>query len=143
MFERECWQCRRILPETEFYSFKGGIKDSWCKECRLQGCNDLQPWTFFNLMRMYDIPFIEEQWWILVKRQILKTVKDKLTYTTIFGKYLAKMKLKGFIDWHFDDSINLNAKWGNETTFINRDFFLPDDINNYIKMITVQYQEKK
>lgn len=94
-----CEYCGKELDLSEFWTFKDGHPDSICKNCRKEAIDDNRPETFLPLMKMFDIPYIEEEWKNLVKRQ-----KE-----TVFGRYLNKMKLFGFKMYTFKDTDYLNS----------------------------------
>ena len=71
------------------------------------GCYDDKPWTFFSIMQIFNIPYIEEVWLYKMKSQI-KIAINTHQYKSIFGKYLATMKLKGYQNFEFKDSYLLN-----------------------------------
>lgn len=99
-----CECCEKELDLIEFWTFKDGHSDSVCKSCRRKTIDDNRPETFLPLMIMFDIPYIKEEWKTLVKRNKEKNFICK----TIFGKYLSKMKLKGFRMFTFEDTDYLN-----------------------------------
>ena len=51
-----------INNPKDSYTFKDGTKDNCHKQCRLKGLYDYEPWAFFPLMQLFDIPYIEESW---------------------------------------------------------------------------------
>lgn len=105
MEQKICDHCGKLLNIDEFYTFKEtGRKDGVCSDCRTKGrdIHNLKDWL--PLMKYYDIPCYIEEWhstvdWLLIKNRPVKS---------IFGTYLNKMKLKGFINFGFEDSLQLN-----------------------------------
>ena len=111
---RYCPICKKRLKPSDSYTFKDGKKDTYCKDCRLVGCSDSQPWTYFPIMQLFNIPYIEREWLLLLERQkqnpkiINNASNEIIIYPKIFGKYNAKMRLCSFRDWEFKDSPTLN-----------------------------------
>lgn len=70
----------------DYYTLKNNHQDNLCKECRCRGCSDDKPWTYFQIMRYFDIPYIESEWLRLIEKQIKKTISNNEKYKTIFGK---------------------------------------------------------
>lgn len=144
-----CPYCKRDnLTKQKFFYYKDGERDNVCRQCRLEGCVDTKPWTFFNLMMLYNIPYIEEQWFNLLRGQIFHTIdkgqkKGQVTYNSIFGKYLSMMKLKSWNFLTFKDSPlwNKNRRKAYEEeednyTLYEKKFFLSNEIpKNYLRII--------
>ena len=97
---------KKILPK-ETYVFKDGTLDNCHKKCRTIGCYDDQPWTYFPLMKLFNIPYIEDQWLWTVRYQIRGALKTG-EYKNAFGRYLAKMKLFHWKKCGWKDSPYLN-----------------------------------
>lgn len=106
--ERKCSKCGKLMREDQnFYVSRrtdlyppDGVVDE-CKKCFTMHINIHEPSTFLNLLEKIDIPFIEAEWNILVDRY---GNNPKTTATAIFGRYLAKMKLKQYCRFHFSDT---------------------------------------
>ena len=128
-----CNKCEKYLPESQFYTLKNGYVDWWCKQCRCEGCSDNKPWTYFCIMSLYDIPYIEMEWLNLMKHQIRKTINDNGPYISIFGKYFSKMKLCGFKNYGFKDSAKLNSDF--QKNKYDRELFLDKDIVSYLEVL--------
>jgi hypothetical protein len=60
-----------------------------------------EPSSFLGLLEKIDIPYIEAEWNTFVERY---GNDPKTTPTAIFGRYLAKMKLKQFSKYNFADT---------------------------------------
>ena len=105
---KKCSMCEKYLPESSFYVLKNGYIDILCKKCRCKGCSDDKPWTFFPIMIYYDIPYIEKEWLELIKHQIKRAISNNGQYSSVFGKYLSKMKLCSFKNAGFKDSAWFN-----------------------------------
>ena len=102
-----CKICKkRLIPENT-YKFKDGTLDQCCKMCRIAGCTDTRPWTFFPVMELFDIPYVEEEW-LYTLRSAFQSRTYKIAFPSIFGKYLAKMYLKGWRNFGFKNSREIN-----------------------------------
>ena len=138
-----CPICTKRLPESRFYVFKNGCVDNICKDCRCKDRSDDKPWTFFPLMMLYDIPYIETQWLQLMKNHIKKVIAYKSSYGTIFGKYFSKMKTASFKNCSFYDSAKLNA-YDFQKNWHDREIFIGDsDILWYLELLTKEIKNKE
>ena len=105
-----CSKCHKKLELNNFYKFKDNTQDTICKECRLEGRRDWCTSDYFPLFELYDIPLIYSEWNNLVDGQIRVCVIENKPYKSIFGKYLSKMKLKGFKNYTWKDTDNLKFR---------------------------------
>lgn len=64
------------------------------------------PNTFVWLLEEYDVPWLPWEWDSLREKAYAKNPKKK-NDTTVFGKYLSKMKLKQFKDYGWKDTEEL------------------------------------
>ena len=103
-----CPKCKIKKSKISFFSFKDGKRDWLCKNCRLKDTDDSKPWTFYELFQLFDIPYIEYEWLILMERRIKKVISERKEYQSIFGQYLAKMKLMSWKSYTFKESAWLN-----------------------------------
>ena len=104
-----CLNCGKQKPLSRFYTFKDGKKDTYCKDCRLIGCSDSQPWTYFPIMQLFDIPYIEHIWFSTMIRE-MKVATNTHVYNNVFGKYYSKMKLFHWKHYGFKDSSYINQE---------------------------------
>lgn len=112
-----------------------------CKECRCRGCSDDKPWTYFQTMKYFDIPYIESEWLLLMERQIKKTIANKENYKSIFGKYLSTMKLRGYRDFSFSDSFG-EWKGDNQKNKSIREFLFGYEIPKEYFEVIEKYKYK-
>lgn len=106
--ERKCSKCGKLMREDQnFYVSKrldlyppDGVVDE-CKKCFTMHINIHEPSSFLGLLEKIDIPYIEAEWNTFVERY---GDNPKTTPTAIFGRYLAKMKLKQFNKYSFKDT---------------------------------------
>lgn len=101
---QQCEKCHRFKRKIEFYSFKDGTKDCFCKDCIKEGIYDWDVDTFILKLKRYDVPYIEEEWNNMRARQSEKVCKNNAKYSTIFGKYLSRMNLFATKHLRFNNS---------------------------------------
>ena len=70
----------------------------------IQQLNPLTPSSFDFLFKEFDLPFIESEWINLICSQN----ENNKSLKFVFGKYLAKMKLKGFCKLHYGEMVLTN-----------------------------------
>ena len=104
-----CPKCHRVLPISDYFTFKDKqLYTGMCKSCAYKriDVNDLS--TFLPFMELFDIPYIESQWNRLIALAERSSPFDVAPASRVFGKYLSLMKLRGYIDFSFKDSEELN-----------------------------------
>lgn len=109
-----CRVCNRTMDEDQFYMSKrldkypegGHLLE--CKKCITRHVDNWDPKTYLNILEEIDVPYIEEEWTKLMKKYAQDPLK--VTGTTILGRYLSKMKLKQFRDYHWDDTEKIRAE---------------------------------
>ena len=106
MAKKTCEKCGRTKEQTNFYMYKNGERSPLCKECTLAHVNVWQPQTFVWLLEEYDVPWLPWEWNSLREKAYIKNPQKK-NDTTVFGKYLSKMRLKNFRDFHWSDTEEL------------------------------------
>ena len=109
MSKLTCAKCGRTKEDTMFYTYKDGTKPKLCKECTLMHVNIWDPQTFVWLLKEYDVPWLPWEWESLREKAYAKDPKKK-NNTTVFGKYLSKMKLKQFKDCGWEDTERLTEE---------------------------------
>lgn len=80
-----------------------------CKECMTMHIDNFNPETFLWALQKADVPYAPSQWNNLRDKAYAKN-KGKLNGMSVYGKYLSKMKLKQFKDYHWADSEKLQAQ---------------------------------
>jgi len=100
--EKYCKLCNTYKDLNDFYLHytegKHLIRSSHhCKECIKNNCKD----NILNICKELDIPFIQEEW---------NKLNEYHPNTINIGRYVSKMQLKGFMRFHFEDSIYFNEK---------------------------------
>lgn len=99
------------MAEDQFYKSNNKTKYSnngvvpTCKKCLTMHVNNWDPDTYLWLLQELDVPYIPDEW----NKLMVKYAKDpdKVTGTTIIGRYLSKMKLNQWKDyrWQHNDFI--------------------------------------
>lgn len=106
---RFCSKCKKTMSEDNFYKLKTGERSEMCKACETMHINNYEPETFLWLLEKYDVPYVEAEWNILRDRAYQKN-PYKMNGMSVFGKYLSKMRLKQFKDYHYSDTEMLKQK---------------------------------
>ena len=101
--QKFCEKCRKTMIDTNFYQYKDGTKCELCKACLTMHVNNWEPDTFLWLLEKFDVPYIEAEWNVLRDRAYQKD-PYKMTGMSVFGKYLAKMKLKQYNKYSWSDT---------------------------------------
>ena len=104
-----CEKCGRTKEQTMFYMYRDGSRSELCKECTLMHVNIWQPDTFMWLMEKYDVPWLPWEWDSLREKAYAKN-PNKKNDTTVFGKYLSKMRLKQHKDYCWADTEKLQQQ---------------------------------
>ena len=94
--------------EEWFYKYKDGKLFPYYKEDIKKKINVYKPCTFFPVLQALDVPFYEEEWLRMIKRQLERGSGD---LSSIFGRYLAKMYLHDFRNFGFSDSSKFFSDW--------------------------------
>lgn len=108
MAQLYCEKCNRTMDETNFYTSKNlekypnGGKLNLCKKCLTMHVNNWDPSTFLWILEELDLPYIETEW----KKLVDTYCKDpeKITGTTVLGRYISKMKLRQWKDYRWKDT---------------------------------------
>lgn len=101
--QRYCSKCGKTMVEDKFYLMPNGQRSDLCKACETMHINNFDPETFKWLLEKYDIPYIEHEWNVLRDRAYQKD-PYKMNGMSVFGKYLAKMKLNQWKNYHWADT---------------------------------------
>ena len=98
-----CQRCRKKLRSIEFYTYKDGSKCELCKPCLTAHIDNFDPETFEWILKKMDVPYIPPEWNTLRDRAFNKD-PYKMNGMSVIGKYLAKMKLRQFNKYGYNDS---------------------------------------
>jgi len=105
--QKVCQKCLKPMAlQAQFYQTKDleNYPDGYldlCKKCFTMHINIHEPSSFIHLMETLDLPYIESEWNKMVEKY---GQNPKTTATAIFGRYVAKMKLKQYSNYSFKDS---------------------------------------
>lgn len=100
-----CEKCNKNMDEKNYYTYKDGSKTEMCKACMTMHIDNFDPDTFLWLLEKMDVPYIPEEWNTLRDRAYMKN--PNLNGTSVFGKYLSKMKLKQWKKYSWADTEKL------------------------------------
>lgn len=109
-----CKTCGRTMDGDQFYSsnrldrYPDDGKLPECKKCITRHVDNWNPRTYLWILEEIDVPYIEDQWNILLERY--GKDRTKITGMTILGRYLSKMKLNQYNIYHWEDTEKLKAK---------------------------------
>ena len=79
-----------------------------CKKCMTMQVDNWDPNTFLWILEEADVPYIESEWDQMLKKYAVDP--KKTTGTTVLGRYLAKMKLRQWKDYHWADTERLREE---------------------------------
>lgn len=106
---KACQKCGKVMDEdAQFYQRKDGTKTDLCKKCLTMHIDNFNPETFLWILKDMDVPYIPEEWNVLRDRAFAKN--PNLNGTSVFGKYLSKMKLKQWKQYSWEDSEKIQAQ---------------------------------
>lgn len=108
-----CDKCQRTMDVSNFYKtnnlekYPNGYLPQ-CKKCTTMHVNNDNPDTYLWILQECDVPYIPSQWYALMEKY--GRDKSKLTGSTIIGRYLGKMRMTQFKDYHWKDTEYLREK---------------------------------
>lgn len=114
MIEHKCVKCGKATKgweRNEFWQINMGLRDkdpysSCCKDCFAKTVDLDNIETLRGVCEELDIPFIKKDFTLL-----LNGFRYKLEKRAIIGRYIAKMRLKNYYPFHYEDSDNFNEVW--------------------------------
>lgn len=107
-----CIKCGKTMDAIKnFYTHKDGRKTDLCKKCLTLHIDNFDEKTFLWALEELDVPYIPEEWEATRTDQIAKKGFEKLNGTSVFGKYLSKMKLIQFKNYGWADTERLQAEY--------------------------------
>lgn len=100
-----CSRCGRDKKGKNFYVKRNGERSEMCKDCQTAHIDPFVPETFLWLFRedWYDLPYIPSEW-NAVRDKVFARSNKKANGKTVFGKYLAKMRLNHWADYRWKDT---------------------------------------
>lgn len=109
-----CEKCKRTLDSKEFY-FSTNVERfppdghfPLCKKCLTMHVDNWDPETFKPILEQADVPYIKSKWDRLLARYA--TDPEKITGTTIMGRYLASMRIHPYSDLKWVDTERLEKE---------------------------------
>lgn len=105
-----CEVCHRTMDSGQFYmsnnveKYPPNGRMPICKKCLTLCVDNWDPETFKPILEQIDVPYIKEEWDVLLKRYCEKKSPEQITGMTVLGRYLAKMKLRQWKDYRWADS---------------------------------------
>lgn len=96
---------------NEYWHFKNGTQSDKTKQEQVKGRNPFIILDYLDLFKKYDIPMIYKEWYYRLSRQYKNNKTYQEMQRIVFGKYLALMKLKGYIGYSFKDSQFFNNNY--------------------------------
>lgn len=104
---RFCKKCARTISIKEFYNSNNAEKYpdgklDLCKRCLTMHVDNWDSSTYLWILKECDVPYVPEEWTKILQKYAVDP--SKVTGTTIVGRYLAKMKLKQFVNYRWSDS---------------------------------------
>jgi hypothetical protein len=93
-----CSRCKKTMSEIKFYTHRDGTKDDMCKECLCAHVNNFEPSSFTWILKRMDVPYVPQEWNVLRDRKYNEDPRKGTGGPAVMGKYLAKMKLKQFVN---------------------------------------------
>lgn len=108
-----CEKCHKVLSSENFYKSNNLEKhpngfQSACKKCTTMHVDNWNPDTYLPILEDCDVPWVPKEWNDLMAKWAKD--KNKVTGTTILGRYLSKMKLKQYMDYRWRDSAYFREK---------------------------------
>ena len=110
MAKYHCSKCNKDLEEINFYKYRDGSYTELCKKCLTLHVNVFDPTTYLWLLEKMDVPYVPEEWNILIEKKMAKDPKKPVSNSAVFGSYLSKMKLKQWKDYTWADTERLQAE---------------------------------
>ena len=104
-----CEKCKKTMNETNFFTYKDGKKTELCKKCMTMHIDNFDESTYLWLLEKMDVPYIPEEWNALRDRAFAKD-PYKMNGASVFGKYIAKMRLIQYKKYGWADSDKINAE---------------------------------
>ena len=104
-----CKKCGKTMDENNFYTYKNGQRTEICKKCLTMHVDNFNPDTFLWILEKMDVPYVPVEWNVLRDRAYAKD-PSKMNGMTVLGKYLAKMRLKQWKQYSWEDTEKIKAE---------------------------------
>ena len=121
-----CVRCQRRLQRKEFYLDKDGQPMEKCKKCITSMIDVESPSTFMHVLEEVDVPYIPMEWDKLKDRYLYSERNGIVTRNpeanqSIFGRYIAKMKLAQYRDFTYKDTARFVEEEGESRATRNKE----------------------
>ena len=114
MATKYCPKCNKTMDaDTKFYQKRNGEKTDLCKECLTMHIDNFNPDTYVWILKELDFPYVPEEWDV-IRNRAFETARQKgkeLNGMSVFGKYLAKMRIKQFLGKGWADSEKIQEEY--------------------------------
>lgn len=128
-----CQKCGKLMKDTEFYQYRDGGKTELCKKCLTMHIDNFNPDTFLWALEKMDVPYVEGEWNSLRDKAYARD-PYKMNGMSVFGKYLAKMRLMKWKDKRWSDTEQLQAEEA------ERKRAQEEEIKKYEEEVTAKYK---
>lgn len=105
-----CEKCNKWMSEDSFFTYKDGSKTEMCKDCLTMHIDNFDESTYVWLLKKMDVPYVPAEWNTLRDR-IYEKDPSKLKSSSVFGRYLSKMKLKQWKQYGWEDTEALQEEY--------------------------------
>lgn len=92
-----CEKCGKWMGENEFFTYKDKSKTEMCKKCLTMHIDNFDESTYVWLLKKMDVPYIPAEW-NQIRDKLYEKDPQKVTSSSVFGRYLSKMKLNQWKD---------------------------------------------
>ena len=102
-----CEKCHRTMDGAQFYGSLNTQKYpegklTQCKKCLTMHVDNWNPETYLWILQECDVPYVQDEWNKILTKHGQNP--EKVSGTTILGRYLSKMKLNQYSDYRWKDT---------------------------------------
>jgi len=105
--KRRCVVCGRLMSEDEFMTDRSRKKIDTCTTCLTANVDNTRPETFLPILERLDVPYVQDLWIDLAKRQYCKN-PEKFGPRSVLGLYARTMKMAQYKEFGYADSDKAN-----------------------------------
>ena len=99
--------CGRLMSEDEFMTDRSRKKIDTCTTCLTANVDNTRPETFLPILERLDVPYVQDLWIDLAKRQYCKN-PEKFGPRSVLGLYARTMKMAQYKEFGYADSNKAN-----------------------------------
>ena len=107
------------MQDTNFYTKKGNQKFDKCKTCLTLHLDNFDESTFLWILQEADVPYVPQEWNSLRDKAYAKN-PNKMNGMSVIGKYLSKMKLKQWKEYHWSDREKLQEQYRKKQALVKQ-----------------------